>query len=486
MPIARAKRTRIKRPHLLRGLGLVGLDDIEPVVVAAAAAELPMLLVGPHGTGKSLLLTRVAEALGLTWRHYNASLLNYDDLIGYPVPDGKGGLEYLRTPATIWDAQAVFLDEINRCRPDLQNKLFPIVHERRVQGIELERLSHRWAAMNPVDREAEDDPYLGAEPLDAALADRFAFVVPMPDWRALRPRDQDRLLLSDLQPPDPAAAERFREAVLATRQRYLEAVSRPELPMAVYVRHALRLLDEADLRCSARRGTTLVRAIAAVRATQLVDDDRAPLVALRMGLPQRASGGAIHEGKILAAHREALAAATAPADDPVRNLRSISDPLDRAAAALELSDVDATARSGAVADAFADLRSGARHALALYAFENELADGLVGSVAAQLAEVYQIVVTPQNVSESVHNGSSRHQAWQEVTRLVARKREKRENALIENLLVGQWGGGELTQPDDVSALLESWSDARSRLLQRPSAEDTAQPRGRRSSGRAAA
>ena len=75
MPIKRAKRTRAKRPHLLEGLGLVGLDDIEPVVVAAAAAELPMLLVGPHGTGKSLLLTRVAEALGLTWRHYNASLL---------------------------------------------------------------------------------------------------------------------------------------------------------------------------------------------------------------------------------------------------------------------------------------------------------------------------------------------------------------------------------------------------------------------------
>ena len=85
MPTTRARR---QKPHLLEGLGLIGLDDIEPVVVAAAAAELPMLLVGPHGTGKSLLLTRVADALGLTWRHYNASLLNYDDLIGYPVPDG--------------------------------------------------------------------------------------------------------------------------------------------------------------------------------------------------------------------------------------------------------------------------------------------------------------------------------------------------------------------------------------------------------------
>jgi MoxR-like ATPase len=72
---------RRQKPRLLEGLGLIGLGDLEPVVVAAVAAELPVLLVGPHGTGKSLLLTRVAEALGLSWRHYKASLLNDDDLM---------------------------------------------------------------------------------------------------------------------------------------------------------------------------------------------------------------------------------------------------------------------------------------------------------------------------------------------------------------------------------------------------------------------
>ena len=455
-------RARLK-PRLLEGLGLIGLDDIEPVVVAAAAAQLPMLLVGPHGTGKSLLLTRVAQALGLSWRHYNASLLSFDDLIGYPVPDGSGGLEYLRTPATIWDAEAVFLDEINRCRPDLQNKLFPIVHERRVQGIELERLVHRWAAMNPVDQSAAEDPYLGAEPLDAALADRFAFIVPMPDWRALKPKDQDRLLLSDLQPIEPAAAERFRETVEETRQRYLAAIAQPERSSAVYVRHALRLLDAADLRCSARRGTTLVRSIAAVRATGLLPDDKAAFVALRLGLPQRASGGEVHERKILAAHREAIDAAYASPDDPVRNLRSIADPLDRAVAALALTGVDAAARSGAVADAFADLHEGARQALAVHAFESGQADGLLGSVAAQLAEAYTLVVTPQNVHDTIHNGSPRFDAWQRVKRFVAGRRDTREGALIENLLVGQWGAGRLQRPEDVDPLLEAWADARSRL-----------------------
>jgi hypothetical protein len=37
---------------------------------------------------------------------------------------------YLETPATIWQAEAVLFDEVSRCRPELQNKLFPLVHEK--------------------------------------------------------------------------------------------------------------------------------------------------------------------------------------------------------------------------------------------------------------------------------------------------------------------------------------------------------------------
>ena len=127
------------------------MDTLEPLVLAALVNRSPLLLIGRHGTGKSYLLTRLAEALTLDCRHYNASLLNYDDLVGYPLPDQNGTLQFVQTPASIWGADAVFLDEISRCRPDLQNKLFPIIHERRVQGILLEKLQYRWAAMNPPD-----------------------------------------------------------------------------------------------------------------------------------------------------------------------------------------------------------------------------------------------------------------------------------------------------------------------------------------------
>ena len=123
-----------------RRLGLYGLGRIAPVLLAALVTEEPLLLVGPHGTAKTLLLTRIAAALGLECRHYNASLLNFDDLVGFPLPDAAGGLRYVDTPASIWGAGAVIFDEISRCRPDIQNKLFPIIHERRAQGLLLEGL----------------------------------------------------------------------------------------------------------------------------------------------------------------------------------------------------------------------------------------------------------------------------------------------------------------------------------------------------------
>lgn len=459
----RTRRASAPAAGLLDHLGLIGLDGIEPLVIASVAAELPMLLIGPHGTGKSLLLTRVAEAMGLRWRHYNASLLSYDDLAGYPVPDGRGGLDWLRTPATIWDAQAVFLDEINRCRPDIQNKLFPIVHERRIQGIALPDLCHRWAAMNPVSEHDQDDPYLGAEALDVALADRFAFVVPMPDWRGLPAVAQERLLLSDLRPVEESAAAALRDAVAATRGRYLDAVAHPDPRTAAYVRHALRLLDEADLRCSPRRGAQLVRIILAVQATGLLSAEDAALAALRNGLPQRASGGTIKEHRVVAAHREALLASRAGGDGPEATLLAIPDRLERTVRALELPDLDPTLRASVVADGFADLPDGARHALALHAFEHGLVGGLLGAVAAQLAEAFALVTTPQGAHASLGARSPRHEAWLEITRTLSGLPPGREAALEENLLVGLWGAGRIGQATDVARVRKAWSSSRARL-----------------------
>jgi MoxR-like ATPase len=97
----------------------------------------------------------------------------------------------------------VFVDELNRTRPDLQNKLFPIIHERRVQGVELEKLRYRWAAMNPATKGDNDneEQYLGAEPLDPALADRFGFLIEVPDWCDLSEAERTEVLLDQFRGP---------------------------------------------------------------------------------------------------------------------------------------------------------------------------------------------------------------------------------------------------------------------------------------------
>ena len=65
-----------------------------------------MLLVGRHGAAKSFLLERLAEALGLEFRFYNASLVNFDDLVGFPVPEeDKNSLRYIGTPSAIWRSE---------------------------------------------------------------------------------------------------------------------------------------------------------------------------------------------------------------------------------------------------------------------------------------------------------------------------------------------------------------------------------------------
>ena len=124
----------------------------------------------------------------------------------------------------------VFVDELSRTRPDLQNKLFSIIHERRVQGIPLEKLRYRWAAMNPPpaagdDADDDGDAYLGAEPLDPALADRFAFLLEVPGWAELTDAEKTELLNDQFRgrhefPVDvPALVARTRERLSALTAR---------------------------------------------------------------------------------------------------------------------------------------------------------------------------------------------------------------------------------------------------------------------------
>lgn len=292
----------------LRQIGVYGYDQVEAIVLAALITEDPLLLIGKSGTGKTYLLNSLSEAMGLAHRHYNASLIAFDDLVGfpYPTPDHTGVI-YLPTPATIWGAESVLIDEISRCKPEHQNRLFSILYERRLQGIRVESLRYRWAAMNPpaLDLLASEDSYSGSEALDQALADRFGFIVETPDWGELD--EETQMLIADPRGEGALSADggSIRAQVESGQARYRQLMlSGATQIVADYARQAATYLGQNRIRISPRRARQLARnllAVMALREGEQREEDF--LLVLRWSLPQRAWGGAVSEEAIRAAHR---------------------------------------------------------------------------------------------------------------------------------------------------------------------------------------
>ncbi len=329
-------------PSLLtRPLGLLGWHKLEPVLLAALATGDPLLLIGKHGTAKSFLLERLAQSLGLVYRFYNASLLNYDDLVGIPVPDAAHtALRYITTPTAIWDAEVVFIDELNRTRPDLQNKLFSIIHERRVQGVALEKLRYRWAAMNPAPTDDPDatETYLGAEPLDPALADRFAFLIEVPDWCDLADNEKRDLLADQFRGRHefPVDVPAFVARTKTVFERYC---TRPP-DLAPYFIALEAQLRGAGTRLSSRRISMLFRTALGVHAARTTlagpgarpDWESSVFLALAHGYPGLAAGP-VDRGALFALHRQAWSLSRLADDDPWKELLHLTDPVDRVLAA---------------------------------------------------------------------------------------------------------------------------------------------------------
>lgn len=366
--------TPCKTIHLLESLNLFGLTHLDSVILAALADERPLLLIAPHGTAKSELLNRLAECLGLEHRHYNASLIAFDDLLGFPVPNAAHtGLDYLPTPGNLWNAESVFLDEISRCRPESQNKLFSVIHEKRIQGLALPRLRYRWSAMNPPltgDEEESEDVYEGSLPLDPALSDRFAYVVTLPALQDLDGPVRRRIIL---QGGDPPATRPDLAGLIKQAQRHANVDRKFRHDWAArYVDALVGPLQEARLAISGRRAVGLARSILAIAgAGQALKLDLglegAAFLALKWGLPQRGQGRRIEESKLRALHALALQVVGEGSSGLWSRIRGERDPVRRVALGLahHPKEISKLELSNLVSDAFASLTVPRRHLLAL-------------------------------------------------------------------------------------------------------------------------
>ncbi len=140
---------------------------------AWARAGKNVLLRGDRGVGKTRIVQAVAEKLNLNLVYFSAPTLDpWADLVGVPVPqDGKLG--FLR-PDRVSQAEFLFLDELNRAHPRVQNAVFELIQFHSLNGERLPRLRTVWAAVNPPggDYQVYD--------LDPALTDRFHAYLDLP------------------------------------------------------------------------------------------------------------------------------------------------------------------------------------------------------------------------------------------------------------------------------------------------------------------
>ena len=106
--------------------------------------------------------------------------------------------------------------------------------------------------------------YLGSEPLDPALADRFPFVVPVPDWKQLSKAERRRLVSwkdqVDVMDADPDwHPEVLRELVAETASLIPLVEAEVNEWLTDYIVLVVDLLEKAQLPQSPRRARMLAR-----------------------------------------------------------------------------------------------------------------------------------------------------------------------------------------------------------------------------------
>jgi MoxR-like ATPase len=162
-------------------LGLLADTTLEPrpneqleALTLAVAADLPVLLWGEPGIGKTAALHQLAESLGLPLTTVIASVHEPTDFSGLPVIGADPAVHGIPMAPPDWAVRLartghglLFLDELSTAPPAVQAALLRLVLERRVGALRLPPGIRIVAAANP--RASAADGW----DLSAPLANRF-------------------------------------------------------------------------------------------------------------------------------------------------------------------------------------------------------------------------------------------------------------------------------------------------------------------------
>jgi len=143
------------------------------IMTIAYASNVPMLLWGPPGTGKTSSIKGFANAINVACKTAMASIQEPADIGGYPVPGQQGVRKLPPTWAMELASEQegiLFIDELTTAPPATQAACLRAVHEGVVGDLELPVGIRRWAAANPAEYAADGTT------LAAPLANRFMHI----------------------------------------------------------------------------------------------------------------------------------------------------------------------------------------------------------------------------------------------------------------------------------------------------------------------
>lgn len=151
-------------------MNIAQLKRFLPLLIATRTAA---MVQGPHGIGKSQAIKQFALENGYEYVDRRLSQMESGDLLG--LPDLSNGRTTFCTPEWLpTDPEAkviIFLDELNRARPDVLQGIFQLVLDRELGSYKLPENCYVLTAVNP-----NTDDYHVTNIFDKALQDRFCHI----------------------------------------------------------------------------------------------------------------------------------------------------------------------------------------------------------------------------------------------------------------------------------------------------------------------
>ena len=129
-------RTRLNRFRTSLGRFFVDKQQLIDLMVVAAVAQEPLLLVGPPGTAKSDLVLKFKDALGINQEDYFEYMLTRftepSEIIGpIDINELRDGRYIRREKGKLPTAKLAFLDEIFKSNSAILNILLTIINEKK-------------------------------------------------------------------------------------------------------------------------------------------------------------------------------------------------------------------------------------------------------------------------------------------------------------------------------------------------------------------